>query len=181
MEKHKQHNFKIVLTGPESSGKTRLAGALAESLGTIWSPEFARFYLASLGRPYTREDLQTIGRGQRAWEQWHSEQAGTAWICDTDWTVLQVWEHYRFGPSETWHWQKGYGAPLPADLYLLCAPDFPPEPDPLRENPGERDHLFEWYWQLLHSKGLNYLVLRGEHERRLETALAEIRKLFGTL
>lgn len=196
MEKHKQHIFKIVLTGPESTGKTALAAALAAALRTVWAPEFARFYLAHLGRGCTREDLQAIGRGQRLWEQWYGGQAGRFLVCDTDWTVLQIWEHYRFGGPRyrfpkfeklrksqisAWHWQKGYGPVVPADLYLLCAPDFPPEPDPLRENPDERDILFDWYEQLLKDTGANYMTLRGGHPVRLEQTLARLRKIFGNL
>lgn len=183
MDNKKQYTFKIVLTGPESSGKTQLARHLAQTLNTIWAPEFARFYLAHLGKAYRREDLAVIGRGQKAWEDWYSAQASGPVICDTDWTVLQIWEHFRFGPAEntTWIWQRGYGNPQLADLYFLCSPDFPWEPDPLRENPDERGELFQWYEQLLLDRAANFRVLSGAHSVRLETALAEIRKLFGHL
>ena len=207
MEKHKQHTFKIVLTGPESTGKTALASALAEVLRTVWVPEFARFYLTHFGRTYTRADLQTIGRGQWLWEQWYGRQAGRFLVCDTDWTVLQIWEQFRFevpryeshsrfkaqvprfpkfeklrkSQAFAWHWQKGYGPAVPADLYLLCAPDFPPEPDPLRENPDEREILFEWYQQLLQDMDANFMVLWGEHPARLEQTMVRIKKIFGNL
>lgn len=211
MEKDKQHIFKIVLTGPESTGKTQLAAALSQALNTRWTPEFARFYLAHLGRPYTREDLQTIGQGQRVWEQWYAGRTERFLVCDTDWTVLHIWEHFRFGAPQmedlekyagqtaglgrpdfpgftnleslnpVWHWQKGYGPAVPADVYLLCAPDFPPEPDPLRENPGERDTLFEWYERLLQDIGANFMILRGEHAARLEQTIAYLHKIFGNL
>jgi len=183
MKDKKQNIFKIVLTGPESSGKTILAEALAGALDTAWSPEFARSYLAHSGYPYTREDLSLIGRGQQAWERWYAEQVSRVLICDTDWTVLQIWEHYRFGaPSDgIWCWQKGYTDPKPADLYLLCVPDFSPEPDPLRENPEERTILFEWYEQLLSSMGANYLTLHGAHSNRLKQVISRIEKIFGTL
>lgn len=183
MSGQKQHNFKIVTTGPESSGKTALAGALAQVLGTVWAPEFARYYVAHLGRPYIRQDLQAIGRGQQAWESWHANRADQILVCDTDWTVLQIWEHYRFDvPAKGhWEWEKGYIKPRPADLYLLCAPDFPWQPDSLREHPEERHILFRWYERLLQEQETNYIVVHGNPKQRLEQAVRQCRELFRPL
>ena len=178
-----EHGFlKIVVTGPESSGKTLLAEALARVLGVEWVPEFARSYVAHLGHPYVHGDLRRIGAGQRYWEQWHIQRiiasAGVPLlICDTDWTVLHVWEQYRFQTTSAFHWQQGYGPPAHADLYLLCAPDFPWQPDPLREHPEERGLLFGMYERLLLDRDARYIVLRGTPALRLEIALAAIRKL----
>lgn len=160
-----------------------MAGALAISLKTAWAPEFARYYVGGLNRPYERSDLRFIGRGQIAWEDWHARLANRFLVCDTDWTVLQVWEEYRYGapPDGSWEWQKGYENPSAADLYLLCAPDFPWRPDSLREHPLERDILFSRYEQLLASSGANYIVLHGSHTQRLEAAITQIIKLFAPL
>ena len=35
---------KIVVIGPESTGKSTLSAALASALETSWNPEYARFY-----------------------------------------------------------------------------------------------------------------------------------------
>lgn len=161
---------KIAVTGPESSGKTTLAIALAERLGAACVPEFARFYLPHLSRDYVREDLPRIAAGQVAWENWHLAQAREHLVCDTDLTVLHIWHLYK------------YGAPEPsiaenlrrrrADLYLLAAPDFAWQPDPLRENPHDRDVLFAKYEALLRELGAPFLVLSGSLEARLAAALA---------
>ena len=37
--------IKVVLFGPESTGKTTLSGQLARHYNTVWAPEFAREYL----------------------------------------------------------------------------------------------------------------------------------------
>lgn len=178
-----EHRFlKIVVTGPESSGKTAIADALAQVLATNRVPEFARCYLTHLGRPYHRGDLKRIGAGQSAWERWYADRlplgrnAGIL-LCDTDWTVLQIWEQFRFGIRPDYEWPRGYGAPVNADLYLLCAPDIPWSPDPLREHPEARDVLFGLYEQLLKERQARFVTLHGLHEVRLETALAAIRKL----
>ncbi|MCS7036393.1 MAG: ATP-binding protein [Saprospiraceae bacterium] len=172
--------IKIVFTGPESTGKTALTEALAQALHLPWAPEFARYYVAHLGRPYERTDLRAIGRGQLAWERWLAQQNPPLLLCDTDWTVLQVWEHYRYGEPTNggnWHWQKGYGPPQRADFYFLCAPDFPWQPDPLREHPEAREELFIWYERLLVTHGATYETLYGPIEERLARALQRLRQI----
>lgn len=164
---------KIVVTGPESSGKTMLAQALAERLQTRWVPEFARFFVANMGRPYTHDDLAAIYQGQKNWETWflqiiHRSPALPCLVCDTDWTVLRIWEQYGY---------PGVPSVLPASdvweqandtLYLLSTPDFPWQPDPLREHPEERWQLFELYRNLLEERQLPYLKVEGSLENRLE-------------
>ena len=61
--------LRVVLTGPESSGKSTLAQALANFFGCNLVPEFARSYLGALQREYNYEDLAIIARGQAAWEE----------------------------------------------------------------------------------------------------------------
>ena len=166
---------KIVVTGPESSGKTVLAEALAAELGVSWAPEFARYYVAHLGRPYVQNDLKTIYHGQKAWENWFLEKARSSTtlpclVCDTDWTVLRIWEKYGYRtPSvlaENDDWEQSKNT-----IYLLCSPDFPWQPDPLREHPEERWQLFELYRELLLKRGLNFFILEGTQEERLKAAL----------
>jgi nicotinamide riboside kinase len=161
--------FKIVLTGPESTGKTSLAIALATALQTVWVPEFARPYVSFLGRTYRQEDLRYVTAGQRAWEAWYAPRAGQFLVCDTDWTVVRIWNAYKFGV----HW--------PVQMkendvhYFLCAPDFDWIPDPLREHPAERDVVYGLYVDLLNETGASYTVLRGSLEDRLQAALTVIR------
>jgi nicotinamide riboside kinase len=167
---------KIVITGPESTGKTTLAAALAERTGEEYTPEFARYYVAHLGRPYQRGDLVAIAKGQKIWEEWYATRAKNRHWCDTDWTVLHVWETYRFengllNTPAPLHWRRGYGTPAPADLYLLCAPDFPWMPDPLREHPDEQTQLFERYKTLLTDYNAPFVILTGTLTTRINTVL----------
>lgn len=179
----KQYTLKIVITGPESSGKSVITEALARHFKTTWVPEFARPYLKHLGRPYTRDDLAAIAKGQQGWELWHERQGNAFYFCDTDWTVLHVWEHFRYGLPEAgnWVWANGYIHPKPADWYFLCAPDFPWQADPLRENPHQRGLLFDWYENLLLKTGAQFTVLRGPHDMRLDHAISQVTKLFTPL
>ena len=59
---------KIVIIGPESTGKSTLSKQLAEHYNTLWCPEFAREYLLKNGMNYTYDDLLHIAKGQMALE-----------------------------------------------------------------------------------------------------------------
>jgi len=156
----------LVVTGPESTGKSVLAEALGQALHAPVVPEFARYYLQHLNRPYGQADLQTIARGQSLWIAHHRATAGEWLVVDTDWTVLQVWESYKYKPLR-YCWPKGYGAVETPYRYLLCAPDFPWAPDPLREHPEARAELFGWYQKVLLQVPCPTLVLYGSMEERL--------------
>src|SRR5947208_3190923 len=55
---------KIVVIGPESTGKSTLCKQLAGHFSTLWCPEYAREYLLIHGKHYTYNDLLTIAKGQ---------------------------------------------------------------------------------------------------------------------
>jgi nicotinamide riboside kinase len=169
-----QHvRLRIVLTGPESSGKTTLARALADFYGCGLVPEFARSFLDALHREYQHDDLARIERGQAAWEQWHAAHS-RHWllVCDTDWTVIRIWESFKYGSVQ----HTLHCTPNPDTLYLLCQPDIEWEPDPLRENPGDRDDLFGLYEQLLRETGCQYSISGGNVTDRLQNAVSLIEK-----
>ncbi len=160
---------KIVLTGPESTGKTTLAQLLAAHFGTVWVPEFARGYLEGLGRPYGPDDLLEIADGQIAQEESFSKKNTGLLFLDTSLEVVKVWSEYRFGschPRILEHWSRRRH-----ELYLLCRPDLPWTFDPLRENPGDRDVLFEIYRAELLSLGVVFQELSGQGEDRFQNAL----------
>lgn len=163
-----------MLTGPESSGKTTQALALAEALNGCLVPEFARTYLSFSGNEYQYNDLKTMLLGQDAWENWHARNGHQWLVCDTDWTVYRIWEQYKFGTSR---WTENR-AVSPRTYYLLCAPDIPWQNDPLREHAHERDNLFALYEQLLTDIHAPFAVLQKSHEERLASALEIIRKLY---
>lgn len=54
---------KVVVIGPESTGKSTLSALLAAHFHTVWTPEYAREYLDGLGRPYEQHDLLAIAGG----------------------------------------------------------------------------------------------------------------------
>ncbi len=169
-----EKNFmqKIVLTGPESTGKTTLAKQLAGHFGTLWVPEFAREYLEKLNRPYREDDLLEIAKGQVAAEEELTEKAKDLLFLDTSLEVIKIWSQVVFGRCHPVI-QDQLKNRLP-DLYLLCRPDLPWEPDPLRENPSDRDVLFDLYQCELAGLGSLFIELNGVGNERFEKAVAHV-------
>ena len=161
--------LRIAITGPESSGKTTLCVALAEHYQVPYIPEYARIYLENTQGRYQCSDLDIIAQGQlKSLLSFKGQIA----VCDTDFSVLEIWSKYKYNRvSED---IKKLVAKDYFDLHLLCTPDMPWEPDPLRENRKSRAELFELYKTNLNKYNKNFIVVSGPHEYRLKKSLQAI-------
>lgn len=165
---------RILILGPESTGKSTLASALATYFHEPWVPEVARAYLEKLGRPYTYEDLLHIGMQQMCREDELALEAENFLFCDTDLRVIQVWSQHRYGKVDPWVLEEI--ARRTYDLILLCATDLPWEEDPLREHPDLeiRAQFFEQYLEITQQSGSPYTLISGDASARLTTSVAAI-------
>jgi NadR type nicotinamide-nucleotide adenylyltransferase len=179
---------KIVVIGPESTGKSTLCGYLADYYNTLWCPEFARAYLLENGTTYTIDDLITIAKGQLDAVHKHIEvlqsqidQTGIVkpLIIDTDMYVMKVWSEYVFGNCPTFILDEINKQDF--DLYLLCKPDIPWVKDELREYPDEkpRQELFQIYKDILINQQTPWVEISGGFEERNQKAAAAIDTLLA--
>jgi len=171
-QKHPHREVRrVVVIGPESTGKSTLAAALAAALDTAWVPEQARSVLESLGWPYCEEDLAQIAEAQMAAEDAQLRSAKAWLVCDTDASVVRVWSEERYGRC-AWPILHCIAARRP-HAYLLTYPDLPWEADPLREHPALADRLRFWhqYHTIAQEDGVPFADLRGDAETRLQSAL----------
>lgn len=163
----------VVICGPESSGKTWLCEALSKQLGCIWVPEFARSYLEEKGPDYDWEDFQKIYDGHIG-RQFGIPKDGLC-LFDTDSINFWIWSQRVFNKIS-----PALVGQIPKELhhqYLVCAPDLDWEPDLLRENPHDREEIFEEHLNLLQELKRPYQIVRGSKKERLNNALDALLKL----
>lgn len=169
---------RIVVTGPESTGKTRLAERLAEQLGTAWSPEFSRAYAAAKPEPLGFGDHGPIARGQMAAEDDAVARAAamgaSAVVHDTDLVSTALYCEHYFGRAPEWIVEAARARR--ADLYLLLDVDVPWVPDGIRDRGERREEMRALFERWLGEVGARWVRVGGDWERRLSRALEAIRE-----
>ena len=169
--------IKIAITGPESTGKSRLATELAEYYHTVYVPEFARGYIDRLDRPYNQEDILEIAKGQINDEKKWLKKADRLFFCDTELIVTKIWSEVKYGNCDPWILQKIIENKY--DLFLLCNIDLPWEADPQREHPHMREKLFSLYHDELTRRGFPFKVVSGLEQQRLMNAIGFVESVLG--
>ncbi|MBN3521096.1 ATP-binding protein [Algoriphagus lutimaris] len=167
---------RILILGPESTGKSTLCQDLSTAFKEPWVPEFAREYLEKLGKPYQYDDLLEIAKGQVELEDQLVQEATKYLFCDTDLRVIHIWSEHRFNKTDPWVLDQIQKRTY--SLILLTDTDLPWEPDPQREYPEleMRKYFFDKYFQLAQESGFPFEVVSGKEVSRLEQAINYINK-----
>ena len=172
--------IKVVLFGPESTGKTTLSKQLAEHYHTDWVPEYAREYLQDKWdreqKTCEPQDLLPIAYGQMQLENELAQKANKVLICDTDLLETKVYSEAYYDSTcdpliEKYALQNSY------DLYFLTYIDTPWVADDLRDKPDERERMFLHFKEALEKNNRKFINLRGDKASRLSTAVKHIDKL----
>ena len=179
----KQDNIniiKVVLFGPESTGKTTLSNQLARHYNTVWAPEYAREYLQDKWnnerKTCTNKDQMPIAYGQMKLENKLAKKADKVLICDTDLLETKVYfEEYYNGSVDPKLEEAALNNKY--DLYLLTYIDTPWEKDDLRDNPHKRLEMFNSFESSLKKHNKNYITLKGDMKSRMKFAISEIDKI----
>jgi len=177
---------KIVIIGPESTGKSTLCKQLAEHYKTFWVPEYAREYLQQNGMNYTYEDLLKIAKGQIATEEMYTDRAAGKkqerslphlLFIDTNMYVMKVWCEFVFQKTHDFILEQL--STRKYDLYLLCNVDLPWVNEELREYPDikTRKQLYDIYQNLMETQDTPWFVVSGNYDERLRKAIEAVDKM----
>ncbi len=174
---------KVVIIGPESTGKSTLCQQLADHYQTAWCPEYAREYLLKNGTDYSFDDLLTIARGQLELEEKYIAEAIAAGkqllFVDTDMYVMKVWCEFVFEKCHPWILNQV--VERTCDMYLLCNTDLPWVKDELREYPDlvSRQKLYLMYKDIMINQSVPWVDISGTCDERFETARRSVDSLPG--
>lgn len=168
---------KIVIIGPESTGKSTLCEQLAAHYKTVWCAEYAREYLLKYGTDYNFDDLLTIAKGQLALEDKLVSSIvnrKSSIFIDTDMYVMKVWCEYVFGRCHQFILDEIVARKY--DLYLLCNIDLPWVADELREYPNEepRKELYQIYKDIMINQRTPWVDINGDYAERLGKAIVAV-------
>ena len=186
MEKNLKQNpsscFKVVLFGPESSGKTTLSKLLSKHYNALWVEEFAREYLQTKWDNEKKicelRDILPIARGQMKLENELSLQTSKLLFCDTDLLETKVYSEQYFNNYCDFELEK-YALQNHYHLYILTDIDIPWVKDDLRDRPNNRKEMFLAFKQALIKYKKPYVFVSGNIEHRMKTAISEINKSLG--
>ncbi len=184
---------RIVILGPESTGKSFLCEQLATHYHSMWVPEFARGYLEQKGPDYQYEDLYEIAIGQLQLEEVamsnkqltidKNPPLSPFYHCplflDTDLYTIKIWSEISFNKCDNRILSRI--ADHRYDLYLLCNTDLPWTPDPLREYPDlkMRQEIYHYYKDALVNQERPWVDISGGYEERFLKAVEAVDKLLN--
>ncbi|WP_010665020.1 AAA family ATPase [Marinilabilia salmonicolor] len=161
----------IVITGPESTGKSALTKELAEHFQGHAVEEYARQHVENTGGSYSFADVEKIAHYQVL--EYHKMdsvvKAEEFVFFDTFLIITKVWFQEVFSCCPVWI-DKAIKE-LKPDLALLCIPDLPWEDDGIRENPDSREYLFDCYLKELEYYQISFSLVEGSGVHRLNSAL----------
>lgn len=181
---------RVVLIGPECSGKTTLAAFLAARFDAPWTPEAARRYAETSATPLSVHTVGPIALLSMALED-EAVAAARAdapaavrtsspalLIRDTDLVSTVVYSYHYYGLCEPWI--EAAALERRADLYLLCAPDLPWTPDGIRDRPDAREALHAEFAERLERMQATVVRISGEGEARTTAAVRAVSSVLAT-
>ena len=172
---------KIVLIGPESTGKTTLVGQLAQHFNTVYCPEYLRLYLdekekygwQNEGELVAKSDLKPLAIGQMNLENQLAQFANGILFCDTNLLTNQIYAQYYLNDATPWLDKaiegQNYG------FYLLLTPEVAWIADSQRDSPQTQQELYAHFKKAVELQKKPYSIIDGkDYQKRFQKAMKEV-------
>lgn len=175
-EATRRATLRVVVTGPECTGKTTLARRLATRFAAPCVSEQARLYAAAHSRPLHATDVEPIALGFLAAQAIATREVPPLLVLDTDLVSTVVYARHYYGACAAWI--EDEARRRTADLYLLHLPDVPWIPEPgQREGADRRAEQLALFRAELAAIDAPVVEIAGGWELREERAVAAVEAL----
>lgn len=171
----------VVLTGPESTGKSWLATELQRHFGGQRVSEYVREYVDQIQRDTRYEDVPLIAHEQLSREDAARQQQPALLILDTNLLSNLLWSRTLFGRAPDW--LETALLTRRYDSYLLLSPkNVPWVGDGQRCQPALKErHAFYaacQQWLIAHDQPM--IEVGGDWSERQAQCLVEVGNLLGS-
>lgn len=170
----------LVLTGPESSGKSWLAEEIQQQFGGVLVGEYVRQFIDEVQRDTVYADIDVIAHEQLAWEDAARGLKPALLILDTHLLSNILWSRALFNDCPGWLEsalsQRHY------DLHLLLSPEgveWIGDGQRCQPKLSERQAFFEASRQWLVDHGQTLEVIGGSWSYRSERVLQRVARLIN--
>lgn len=170
----------LVLTGPESSGKSWLAAQLQAQFGGLLVDEYVRWFIEQNPRETTLADIPAIARGQLQWEDAARALQPPLLILDTHLLSNILWSHTLFGECPAWIEHALLSRQY--DLHLLLSPEqveWTDDGQRCQPELSARQAFFEQTLAWLEEHRQPLQILRGDWAERRRQAMAAVTTLLS--
>lgn len=170
----------VVLTGPESSGKSWLAAGLQQRFGGLRVDEYVRRFIELNPRDTCLADIPEIARGQLQWEDQARSQRPELLILDTHLLSNMLWSQTLFGACPAWLEQELLTRHY--DLHLLLSPeqvDWTDDGQRCQPDLVERQAFYQATRQWLEQHHQPLQVIAGNWAERQAQAFAAVARLLA--